>query len=305
MKGIRAKDPLLVLQKGINVGVEQGEYVVHDGRYAWGKVVVDEGGVVQDVFSFQDLQLVVKEKDWEELQNAIADVRATLVSSPQPESAAGKFLYQKVPQLLSQFVDTFKVKIPKGKRLDDQGLVDRIETLRTLLENLPVEEGDDRWVDKMTLLDTLQVHLSALERWLLADIEEQQATKGPIPTQEQKCRIVNKDAKRQIVTGVVLEPNVEDAQGEMETPEEIENAFLLWSEHFGAIGLGHKELANDKVVVVEKWIARTDFDLPGGKVKKGSWMLSVKVRDPDIWEAIEKGEITGFSIGGTASVEPT
>ena len=33
-------------------------------------------------------------------------------------------------------------------------------------------------------------------------------------------------------------------------------------------------------------------------IKKGTWMMTVEVDDPDIFEKVQKGEITGFSMGG-------
>jgi hypothetical protein len=54
--------------------------------------------------------------------------------------------------------------------------------------------------------------------------------------------------------------------------------------------------------VVENYLAPQDltFKLKGKeeKVKKGSWIIGVKVYDSDTWQRCKTGEYTGFSIGG-------
>jgi len=58
----------------------------------------------------------------------------------------------------------------------------------------------------------------------------------------------------------------------------------------------------DRMSVVESWIIddpKTDksklygFDLP-----KGTWMISMKVNNDDIWKRVKAGEVKGFSIEG-------
>ncbi|CAH1059444.1 XkdF-like putative serine protease domain-containing protein [Paenibacillus pseudetheri] len=39
------------------------------------------------------------------------------------------------------------------------------------------------------------------------------------------------------------------------------------------------------------------------QIVKGSWVAAVKVTDDDTWEAIKKGEITGFSMWGVGKRE--
>lgn len=51
--------------------------------------------------------------------------------------------------------------------------------------------------------------------------------------------------------------------------------------------------------VVENWIAKCDCQINGQDVKEGTWLMTVEVTDPGIFDAIEKGEITGFSMGGS------
>ncbi|MBA7660622.1 hypothetical protein ES703_68625 [subsurface metagenome] len=38
----------------------------------------------------------------------------------------------------------------------------------------------------------------------------------------------------------------------------------------------------------------------GQRIKKGAWIMVIKVTDPGIWQKIREGAIEGFSIGGSA-----
>lgn len=61
------------------------------------------------------------------------------------------------------------------------------------------------------------------------------------------------------------------------------------------------------IELVESYIAPQDLDLDGlltGQdiIRKGSWVMAVHVTDDDLWQQVKDGEITGFSIGGVATV---
>jgi hypothetical protein len=59
-----------------------------------------------------------------------------------------------------------------------------------------------------------------------------------------------------------------------------------------------------KASIIESYIAPTDFKCNGQVVKSGSWVMGVKIFDKDLWQAIKKGEITGFSIAGRGTRTP-
>ena len=62
------------------------------------------------------------------------------------------------------------------------------------------------------------------------------------------------------------------------------------------LGEGHVRRA--KAEVQESYIAQKAFDLGDQEVAEGSWVLCVRVDDPDLWRKVKAGEITGFSVGG-------
>ncbi|AFU16878.1 XkdF (plasmid) [Bacillus thuringiensis MC28] len=105
--------------------------------------------------------------------------------------------------------------------------------------------------------------------------------------------ILKTEEEKQLVTGVVYEPDVEDSHGDKMTAEEIEKAAYT----FQHIDKQHDEIAG-KGTVVENWIAKSDMTVGEQEVQAGTWLMTVRVDDADTWEEIKKGEVTGFSMGG-------
>lgn len=111
-------------------------------------------------------------------------------------------------------------------------------------------------------------------------------------------RIVKTDGESHYVTGVVYEPMVEDAHGDFMTAEEIAKAAHWFAKHGNSVDLQHSFQPLDGAAVVESWITKTDSEIGDETIRKGTWMMTVEVTDSATWEKIEKGEITGFSMGG-------
>lgn len=105
------------------------------------------------------------------------------------------------------------------------------------------------------------------------------------------------NVEQQLVTGIVLQPETKDAHGDVISAEEIENSahdFMIKSR---VIGEQHKSLAQSNVV--ESYIAPIEMTIGDNQViKKGTWLMTTKVHDTDLWARIKTGEITGFSPGG-------
>ena len=119
------------------------------------------------------------------------------------------------------------------------------------------------------------------------------------------CNILKSDEEKRIVTGIVLQPEVVDAQGDIYSEDVIGEAaanFLADYNRQTELGLQHKMFGND-VQLISSWVSPVDFILGGQTIKKGSWLMSVRILDDKIWEAVKSGKITGFSIGGVAKVQ--
>lgn len=106
---------------------------------------------------------------------------------------------------------------------------------------------------------------------------------------------------KQIVFGEVYVPNDRDTDGNWmsaDTIEKMAHAFLHEA-RMQQIDRNHTG-ARDKGEVVESFIARKgDPDFA-----EGAWVVGVHVTDGEVWAQIEKGELTGFSLEGTATLIP-
>lgn len=112
-----------------------------------------------------------------------------------------------------------------------------------------------------------------------------------------------KSAAKQILYCVVAEPGTEDLQGDVWPDDEIEKAAHGYMLDSGRIGSQHAKNSRGMLIevdagVVESFIAPADFEVGEEKIRKGSWVIAIKVRDPEMWNEVESGEITGVSIGG-------
>lgn len=105
-----------------------------------------------------------------------------------------------------------------------------------------------------------------------------------------------KQDEKMIVTGLVYAPNTLDSHGHFMKEEDIESAAHSFMES-QAIDKQHN-FEKENCKLVESWIAKEDCQLNGTEIKKGSWLMSVKINDDSIWQDVKKGEITGFSLAG-------
>lgn len=106
------------------------------------------------------------------------------------------------------------------------------------------------------------------------------------------------------VMGIVLEPEVVDAQGHIYSETEIRQAAHRFMENAGDLGLMHERSLADQVKILETYLAPSDISLGNTAVRKGTWLLAVRILSDRLWQKIRAGEITGFSIGGSARQVP-
>jgi site-specific DNA-adenine methylase len=113
-----------------------------------------------------------------------------------------------------------------------------------------------------------------------------------------------KTGEERYVLGIVLEPETVDAQDDIYSAAEIRDAAHRFMEQYQNIGLMHRGLVNGRVKILESYLAPTSFTLDGTQVRKGTWLLAVRVLDDDLWGQIKSGELTGLSMGGSAARHP-
>lgn len=114
-------------------------------------------------------------------------------------------------------------------------------------------------------------------------------------------RIIKTDVEQHWVTGIVYEPMTEDTQGNFMTAEEITKAAHWFAKNGNQVDIQHCFVKAEGADVVESYVSMCDMDINDNIIKKGTWLMTVEVTNDDIWNAIEKGEITGFSMGGVGT----
>ncbi|MDT2858181.1 XkdF-like putative serine protease domain-containing protein [Lactococcus lactis] len=122
------------------------------------------------------------------------------------------------------------------------------------------------------------------------------------PTFETTVKLLTKsDDPQKLVYGVVYEPDVEDAHGDFMDAETIEKAAHGFMEEYQNIDKQH-DFKTNAGKVVESYVAPSDMTVGDTVISKGTWVLVTKATD-ELWESIQKGEFTGYSLAGTAEVE--
>jgi DNA adenine methylase len=116
---------------------------------------------------------------------------------------------------------------------------------------------------------------------------------------DKRLPLLKTDEERYVL-GIVLEPETVDAQKDIYSPAEVREAAHRFMEEYQNVGLMHRDLVNGKVKILESYLAPAAFALDGTQVRKGTWLLAVRVLDDALWGQVKSGELTGFSIGGSA-----
>jgi hypothetical protein len=117
-----------------------------------------------------------------------------------------------------------------------------------------------------------------------------------------RFQIVKVDDDEHIVGGVVYEPGVEDAQGDYSDADEIRKAAYHFMENSQCIRIMHNG-RNIQAAVLENYLAPVDFEINEQVITKGTWWMSVRVQDDEVWADVKAGKYTGFSMGGMAQSE--
>jgi|TARA_R110000787_G_scaffold65826_5_gene148025 hypothetical protein len=131
---------------------------------------------------------------------------------------------------------------------------------------------------------------------------------------EEIIKLQDVDNEMRIVTGLAMIPNKKilrrTADGKdyfvffsNETVKRSSELFLMRSNHKGTT-VNHDKFIPDGVTVVESWIVdnpKLDKSIHLGfkDVPQGSWMVSYKVDNDELWNDIKNKKVLGFSIEGT------
>lgn len=173
---------------------------------------------------------------------------------------------------------------------------------------------DVTWIDHLCGTDAQKVDVRAELEKILSSIgsgRHELAGGAEVGRVEKALRTVygremriKKTGEERYVLGIVLEPEVVDAQKDIYSSDEVRAACYRYMEDFQNSGLMHSQLVNGRVRLLENYLAPVDFSIGEEQVKKGTWLQALRIRDDGIWSAVKGGDLTGLSIGGSAVRSP-
>lgn len=112
------------------------------------------------------------------------------------------------------------------------------------------------------------------------------------------------DEEERFCLGEVLVPDEFDAQNDAYTEHHVRKAAHFFMEFGHRLGLMHERtLSDNKIRILESYVAPVAMTIEGRDVKKGTWLLAARIVDDDLWQAVKDGRLTGWSIEGTAIAE--
>jgi hypothetical protein len=113
---------------------------------------------------------------------------------------------------------------------------------------------------------------------------------------------------KHLVYAVVLEPDPNngegDAQGHTYTADAVEEAAHFYAQFMSLDDQHGVFIDRGRARVVESYIAQEAFMLGDQLVKKGSWVMVVKIMDEALWAKVERGEWRAFSVEGYSKHVP-
>ena len=113
--------------------------------------------------------------------------------------------------------------------------------------------------------------------------------------------VVKVDKKKHIVLGPVLIPGRFDHQEEVIDEDELEKTaheFLISMIYGDAVMKEQHRQINNKVKIVESYLAPCELKIKDHTYPKGTWMVASKIFDEEVWKKIEDGIYQGYSVGG-------
>lgn len=108
--------------------------------------------------------------------------------------------------------------------------------------------------------------------------------------------IIKVDEESQTIKGVVYEPNVLDAHGDWMSKEDIKKSAHRFMKELRQQNVDTQHnLQKADAFVCESYIAQVND--PDGYAD-GTWVVAMKIEDPELWQDVLKGEYGGLSMYG-------
>lgn len=169
-----------------------------------------------------------------------------------------------------------------------------MEENKDLVLEMLVSEDDETGVDIISFVDSPAIEVDFMY------------------FKETQKKFQFKDEEKHLVTGAAMIPNQkiirEDSEGNQffvffseDTIRLCNEMYFKQSKNIGA-NLDH-ETPVDNVTVIESWIIEDETNdkavaLGFEGLPKGTWMVTYKVDNPEVWAKIKSGEVLGFSVEG-------
>ncbi len=112
-----------------------------------------------------------------------------------------------------------------------------------------------------------------------------------------KSKIIAKNEAERIIVAIAMEPMVKDTDNEVFNEITIRNAAHKFLEHYRAFNVEHIK-SEPGIALIESYITPMDTILNGEKIKKGTWIISMKIHDDETWIGVLNGDFDGVSIEG-------
>ena len=116
-------------------------------------------------------------------------------------------------------------------------------------------------------------------------------------------RILKVDLEKRLISGVVSEPDTIDLQGDILLSKDIENAAYKYLEGEKIIGYRHQKVAEgvkllEGIVFQQSVWLKNDDTNTEEYIRKGSFYVTLKIDNEEIWNQVKNQELNSFSIGG-------
>lgn len=201
-------------------------------------------------------------------------------------------------------------------------LIGKMDTVEVHPDDEPVEklvandleEATDDLVDEK--LTKLNEELAKRGLRIIEGTAESRTVQVKKAAEEEDGEDQVDEEEERTVLAVVLEPNDggdgnpldPDLQGDIYSADAVKDTAWGWMEKGGKIGLMHQLDISEKVAVLESYVALADFDVETSngatyKIRKGVWVLRIKIYDDLLWKKAKDGTLGAFSVGGTAQVQ--
>ncbi len=133
----------------------------------------------------------------------------------------------------------------------------------------------------------------------MSDVSRKDKIRSEVSAELTGPIVAKSTAAKRIAYAAVLVPGEPDSDGDVLTAEKIEEVAHDWLANYRNVDLQHS--LNNVAVPVESHVLDADkvVEFAGKSVTlpKGTWILGSRL-DEATWDAVEKGDLTGYSVMG-------